>query len=76
MKQLEEERNNFKLKALDKNNQRQYRLDLEKSQKKIKKLEEKVRKFEEEKINNKTQLEIQKHIAESMYQDEKKRIEK
>jgi len=31
MKQLEEERNHFKLKALDKNNQRQYRLDLEKS---------------------------------------------
>lgn len=46
VKALEEENNAQKLKQLEKPGQRQYRLDLEKSQNKVKKLEEKLKKLQ------------------------------
>ena len=46
----------FKKKALEKNNQRSYRLDLEKSQKQVKKLEEKLKKFDVTKATSGTEL--------------------
>jgi len=76
IKKLEEENNAMKLKQLEQNNKRQYRVDLEKSQVKCAKLEAKVKMLESKNLQNRSQVEIQKHIAESMYQDEKSRLEK
>ena len=76
VQELTAENNEFKKKALEKNNQRSYRLDYEKSQKQVKKLEEKLKKLEATKASTGTELQIQKHIAESMYKDEVKRKER
>ena len=39
----------------------------------MKKLEEKLKRLEAQPVASQTELEIQKHIAESMYKDEKAR---
>ena len=56
--------------------QRSFRLDLEKSQKQVAKLQEKVKKLEALNDENQQYLEIQKHLADSLYQDEKEKAEK
>jgi len=76
MAAVTDENNQHKLKAAEKNNQRSYRLDLEKSQKMVKKLEERLKKMETTKATTGTEIEIQKHIATSMYKEDRKRKER
>ena len=55
---------------------RSYRLDLEKAQRQVRKLEDKIKRMGAQQTNDKTQFTIQKQIANTMEQEEITRLER
>ena len=75
-KELQDENTALKMEKLQQAGKRSYRLDLEKAQRQVRKLEDKIKRMGAQQTNDKTQFTIQKQIANTMEQEEITRLER
>lgn len=76
IKQLMDENGKLKMKIIDKNKQRDYRLELEKSQKQVSRLQTKVKRLEALNSETAQQMQLQAHLATGMVNEGVERIER